>query len=327
MAKVILHIGMHKTGTTAVQKTFFDNRQALLKKGFAYPDIRPAQGHHALVTKWLHKMHETYHPKEGADALWSSLVEKYADTDKTLFLSSEEFSRGRPSARVNFSELREMLAPFEEVRAICTLRHQVPFLQSIYSEVSKKRVPQPWKFYLAQALKSKYAAGLFLDYNDLNDHLREGFSTEEICYLDYQSCVTSDTSLQMYLLNLAGIDIDQKQIRFQDGGRSNVSLSPLSVWAAMQVSAPEQAPSDLIYLSHSLLEQHLNKRPTTFFSRSEERRTLAYFNESNQRFESEVQKTDPNFRLTPHQFPKDIVYREDIRTRFWLDLAREIYAS
>ena len=39
MATLYLHIGMHKTGTTAIQRFCAENRRALLKRGYCYPLI------------------------------------------------------------------------------------------------------------------------------------------------------------------------------------------------------------------------------------------------------------------------------------------------
>ena len=39
MAKAYLHIGMPKTGTTAIQCFLRDNREELKKQGFCYPDF------------------------------------------------------------------------------------------------------------------------------------------------------------------------------------------------------------------------------------------------------------------------------------------------
>ena len=36
MGELILHIGTRKTGTTALQKFFYDNREALLRNGVDY---------------------------------------------------------------------------------------------------------------------------------------------------------------------------------------------------------------------------------------------------------------------------------------------------
>lgn len=37
MSKVFLHIGLHKTGTTAIQTTLFNNRGSLAEKGYRVP--------------------------------------------------------------------------------------------------------------------------------------------------------------------------------------------------------------------------------------------------------------------------------------------------
>ncbi len=325
MSKAVLHIGMHKSGTTAVQQTYALNRRVLRAHGLFYPDIAPAHGHHGLVTKWLPKLQEIYHPANGADALWEETLKQHHAADKVLFLSSEEFSRGRPSARVDFKELRNMLDGFDDVQVICTLRNQVPFLQSIYSEISKKKAPHPWPLFLSQALKSGYAAGLFLDFNQLHDHLLEGFAPEEITYLDYSRFTADSTAQQKHILSLCGIDLPADALQFKNGGRSNVSASALSVWAANQINTDSAAPSALVTLCDRVLREHVSDQPSSFFSRAEERKVMAHFSEPNRTFQARIQAVQPDFALTPYQPSDKTIYREDLRTRFWLALAKAIY--
>ena len=39
--KLFLHVGSHKTGTTAIQRFAYLNRSTLRAKGFWYPDFYP----------------------------------------------------------------------------------------------------------------------------------------------------------------------------------------------------------------------------------------------------------------------------------------------
>lgn len=50
MKKLYLHIGMGKTGTTALQKFFFQNRRALKKQGICYPEYGAVSHVHHLVS-------------------------------------------------------------------------------------------------------------------------------------------------------------------------------------------------------------------------------------------------------------------------------------
>ena len=185
MARVILHIGTHKTATTTIQNTFAANRALLARHGLVYPELGRVTGHHGLVMQWL-PLPTVFDLPGGAAAGWARVAALARETG-TVFLSSEEFSRGQPLPRVDLADLRRRLAPFDQVDVLCTLRDQLSYLQSIYLEVSKKHVPPPWPTFLANSLASGFGAGLFLDFNALDDFLQGAFARAEIHYLDFAS--------------------------------------------------------------------------------------------------------------------------------------------
>ena len=58
MKKVILHIGYNKTGTTAIQNSFYYNRKSLVRDGLLYPykcsGRRKSPAHHSLAESLLY---------------------------------------------------------------------------------------------------------------------------------------------------------------------------------------------------------------------------------------------------------------------------------
>ena len=90
MPRLILHTGIHKTGTTSLQKAFLDNRRWLRGAGILYPatglSTQPENwGHHDLA--YALRAEDTGHK------LWSELrSEADASGLDTLFVSSEELS-------------------------------------------------------------------------------------------------------------------------------------------------------------------------------------------------------------------------------------------
>ncbi len=90
MPRLILHTGLHKTGTTSLQKAFYDNRRWLRSAGVLYPTTglskKPVNwGHHELA--YAMRQEQT------AQSTWSDL-RKEADKSglETIFVSSEELS-------------------------------------------------------------------------------------------------------------------------------------------------------------------------------------------------------------------------------------------
>jgi hypothetical protein len=88
--KLIVHAGFHKTGTTALQSSFFANINELAKFGINYPQVGGKAQHKAiysLVGKtwgWEDRGGVT-----ATDKKWKSLLKQVAKAKKTSLISSE----------------------------------------------------------------------------------------------------------------------------------------------------------------------------------------------------------------------------------------------
>lgn len=326
MARLILHIGTHKTATTTIQNTFAANRALLARHRLIYPELGRVAGHHGLAMQWL-PLPAVYELPGGTAANWAR-VAALAREGGTVFLSSEEFSRGQPLPRVDLHDLRRRLAPFDQVEVLCTLRDQLSYLQSIYLEVSKKHVPPPWPTFLASSLASGYGAGLFLDFNALDDFLRGAFARAEIRYLDFATSQAAPGGILGEVLRQTGVGLAPGDLRPVDNGAANVSPDPLAAWAANQIASPYPTPPDLVALAEATLREDLPEgMRTTVYTRAEEGRLLAHFAPLNARFVDRVAEDDSGFRLTMAPPPRKRLYREDVGPAFWVRLARRLHAQ
>jgi hypothetical protein len=127
MARIYLHIGLNKTGTSSLQDFFSMNAAALRCEGVHYPAVgRDGAAHHAL-SKWLKS------PKGlelGAQApMVSLLLEEIRDADKVV-LSSEDFHTHGPRS---IEQMARLFAD-HEVRVVLYLREHVRYLASWYQQ-------------------------------------------------------------------------------------------------------------------------------------------------------------------------------------------------
>jgi hypothetical protein len=327
MAKVVLHIGTHKTATTTIQNTFHANRGLLARHGLKYPDIGRTQGHHGLVMKWI-TLPDIFAIHGGPDAAWARIAGLAAKDDATVFISSEEFSRGHPKPRVNFREVRKLLSGFDQIEVICTLRDQVSYLQSIYLEVSKRQAPAPWATFLTNALASDFATGLFLDCNRLNDHLLDAFAPSEIRYIDFATATAREGGIVRHFLDLLKIDLGKDRLCTVNEGAANVSPAPLASWAASQIAAPYPASTGLVAMADAALREELGETiKTTLYTRAEEMRVLTRYAPLNARFVETISPSNPGFAITAKATRQAKVYREDISQKFWLRVARRLHTA
>lgn len=326
MSRVILHIGTHKTATTTIQNLFHANRDLLAVHGVDYPALGRTTGHHGLAMRWL-PLPEVFALPEGSETAWTRLTAAPAP-GRTLFLSSEEFSRGLPEPRVDMKELRARLARFDRVQVVCTLRDQRSYLQSIYLEVSKKQAPPPWPEFLANSLANGFGAGLFLDFAALDDHLRTAFAPDEITYIDYSSTSRASGGMIGRFLSLLDLPLTPADLAASAQDlQANPSADPLAAWAANQIAAPWAAAPALVAEASAALRKDLGEgRPTTIYTRAEEIRLLTRFAGPNARFSERIAARQPGFALSAPP-PRPMIYREDIGPGPWIRMARKLHAA
>lgn len=129
--RIHLHIGTHKTGTTALQQTLAENRELLAQEGFLYPRTGWHQfAQHLLAFEKKGKVNTGMNAE--MEGVWEALraeVENFSGTD--VIISSEEFSTlADPSA------LRAELADYP-VSVYIYLRRQDAIFESIYNQQTK----------------------------------------------------------------------------------------------------------------------------------------------------------------------------------------------
>ena len=128
--KIIVHCGIHKTGSSYIQNALNESTNALRKWSFHYPRADRHKGNHSIVA---------INYKEGEDV--NSLFKKFVDIDSEcpiLLLSGEEFSRHLP--RHEFLERFLQATSNAEVQFIFYLRRPDHLLESVYAESVKNQL-------------------------------------------------------------------------------------------------------------------------------------------------------------------------------------------
>jgi hypothetical protein len=130
--RIILHIGLYKTGTTAVQKFFTRNRSALATRGVLYPEsVTKFDAHHPLP--WAlgvsHRDKDSSVPPE--EVVRAILREANSAGAETVILSSEEFINLEAAERL--SKLKRLFGP-HAIEILIYLRRQDSLLLSSYGQ-------------------------------------------------------------------------------------------------------------------------------------------------------------------------------------------------
>lgn len=326
MAKVVLHVGAHKTGTTFVQNLFHLNRARLAQAGVHYPDIGPNTAHHALAGLWMNlpDVPDRFYGRAGPEGLWQRLIAQYAGAGGTLFLSAENFSRCHPQ-EVDMEDLARRLSVFEEVKVVYALRPQTELVQSLWLQLAKSGRPVAIHAYVRAAIETRRALGVRIDHGSVYTALRRGFAPEQIHLLDYNQIRRAPGGLAQAFLDLLGCGLPAAGLRQPGREEANVSPDPLAFWIASEVSGGQSPDPDLVAQVAAALSGL--GRPGTLLARHEYRKLRNRYAESNAALVEQVQPVQPGFSFLQPETPEDLICRDEIPGQVWLDIARGLYQS
>lgn len=325
MSKVVLHIGTHKTGTTTVQDMFWHNAALLAQHGLIYPQLGTITGHHALVCDWMTLPPVFAHP-DGSRALLDRMSAAHAAGDDTVFLSSEELSRGDPDNRVNLQELRACLSRFDRIEVVCVLRTQWQFLQSVYLEISKAGSPPRPGVLMQSALQTGMAQGLWVDYRGLLDRLETVFAPEEITLLDYTQACAHPKGLIGALLETQAIDLPVDALQLVNEGRSNASPLALATFAANMLMEPYKADAGLVAQITEVMHHMTQNQPlhSCIFSRAQFDQLQAHFAPLNAELAQRRHAVQPGFHLSEPNHDAITHFHDQLPPGLWYHVARSL---
>ncbi|MFV0490833.1 MAG: hypothetical protein ACK5M4_03350 [Pseudorhodobacter sp.] len=315
MARLVLHIGTHKTATTRIQNLFRHNHAILARHGVIYPQFRRRHGHHPLVGVWNPRLcpDGDFDPR----AAWAGLATAYADEDQTVFLSSEEFSRLSPR-RIDMAELAELTAPFGEVRILCSLRNQAGFLQSVYQEILKRQPTPIWEDIFETVMQTHMADGLTLDYDRLYSHLLGGFSRRQIRLISYDAALHEEDGIVGTYLRALDLPLRQADLAPIPQRRANISPPPLAAHAAAWLSRPEPPDPALIRQVQRWIRAEYGPRlRTTLLTRAEQARIAETFAPGNAALARRIAQEQPGFTIPPIPETGIDLWRDDLPPDFW----------
>jgi len=133
---IYIHVGAGKTGTSALQRFFLENRTVLERQGVVLPDIGRTQGNHGLQH---HKLAD--HGKHKNPVAFEDWEDIAALSPAKVVISSELFHNkiSTGSGKVFFAKIRDILADWD-VKIIFYIRRQGQWLQSAYAQHVKGNI-------------------------------------------------------------------------------------------------------------------------------------------------------------------------------------------
>lgn len=327
MARLFLHVGAHKTGTSFLQAFCHANRDRLEKAGLHYPNIGPNEAHHALAGAWIPTpdIPEGYFGRDGIEGLWKRLLSELVTRDDTVLLSAETFTRQFPAA-VDMAGLAARLGGFEEVRVIYVMRRQVEMVQSLWLQIAKTRPAPNLRAYVERAIREGLAGGIPIDHQKVHAHLRKGFAAEQIVLVDHARLCRAPGGIVRAFLDLMGISVDLSNLTVPTGSAANISPDPLATFVARHLTGGPPPPADLIEtVLPVLLREGINR--TSLLTRREYGKLNQNFVAANRALVAGVQTVQPGFSFEEAPMPEHMIFRDDMSGQIWSEIARTIYLT
>jgi hypothetical protein len=247
--RVWLHIGMPKTGTTAVQSVLYRNRGVLAQHGIYYPDFGDPQ-HISLVRELANKAGSNVRfPSNGdcgAHARFTDLLAADGGGATTSIVSSENFFQRPASLPGHSGAVDEGLAVLArtvdeaakyfagcDVSVVAWLRRQDLWLMSMYNETVKT---------------SRYTDGFdVFARQTIGVHLLQiaklwiaGFGRERVVLRSYDALAKARADMVESFLDTVCPQVPRAALDLAPE-RSNPSLGPEAMWLKLRINAQLQA--------------------------------------------------------------------------------------
>lgn len=166
---IYLHIGFHKTGTTAIQSFMAANAKLMQKKGVLYPNSGRIGNSHFQLANAIKKSNVSLDPVQLYDDLVQEMKKKRCDK---LVISSECFMEN-----IDPKVVHDWMSKTDaDLKLVIYLRRQDLWLQSLYNEV----VRDPSRRYTGSIVRMREVRTGMADYYDVLQSWADSFGKESI---------------------------------------------------------------------------------------------------------------------------------------------------
>ena len=131
-ATLVLHIGLHKTGSSYLQGLLAARREALLREGLLFPMTGIVDKASTGTREGAGSGQALFSRRGGHEELRAQLLTELPEDVATVLVSSEEFSRAGPPSP---ERLLARFADFGTVKVVLVLRRQDDWIESYYKQI------------------------------------------------------------------------------------------------------------------------------------------------------------------------------------------------
>lgn len=157
--QLILHVGFHKAGTSALQESFFLQRRDLLEQGIYYPSVRGRRAHHRVA--WALTQKPWGWKSRGGEKTpyrhFSRLAGRINRSKAPKILISSEFFSELTAEQINKLKLA---VKKRQVKIVFTIRPLAKLLPSSYQQYLKYGIKADYEKWLHSVLDEPGVAKL-----------------------------------------------------------------------------------------------------------------------------------------------------------------------
>lgn len=288
--KLVLHIGTHKTGTTAIQGAMAANVPALKAQGYAYPlfparfEGVPNDRNGYFIGRLVKDVVKPGSIEEDRLALaqtCSAELEKYLDAPEDVILSDERLWYSATGYGQYWTVLRSLMEDigFREFEIILYLRRQDRFAEALWNQFVKgdTRMTESLQEYLNGKVMRRvcdYAKGL--------DALADTFGKENLSVHVFDRARMKGGNVVPDFVNAIGVDI--APFKEPENKEANVRLSNDVMEIKRLLNASETYASMPNFMRQTMLDistAHPESNKTNILPAAKRQEFLARYEEGN----------------------------------------------
>ena len=289
---LFLHIGTEKTGTTAIQRFFKANREALGERGICYPAAPGNENHLALARAAIlfdkrGPLRRTAQIRTDDDVrnfretLLANLSAELAERPYRFAVMSNEHCSSHLLVDEEVQWLKDALSPlFDRIRIIVYLRRQDDYLLSSYSTAVKSGVTHPL------AIPRERAIHVHYDHWDLLSRWARVFGRDNIIARRFEKTSLKSGDVVDDFLDCVGVDANLPR---PDTANESLDAESLEFLRLFNEHVPRLTDEGISPLRNNVvpLLSQISKGPLLTLPEAELADFMALFRDSNARVAAE----------------------------------------
>ncbi len=302
--KLILHAGVHRTGTSTIQSNLESNCIDVFSQGFLYPkNIQGYIRHNGFLKMYVYE-------KLDFQSIVSRINEGLDKSTHTVILSDEDFSQ----SLFNHSSFLEELSKYYSVSVVMYLRRQDLWLESWYNQ----HIKWPWdkKFSgtdfqsFIKHKKDFYWINYFKLLNNITRHIDE----KDVHRFIYGKGHVEDT--YAHFINFCGIS----NVNFDFQPRINESISVAKIDLLRRIDLLSYKPGIRYKILAKLrnLEITEDNENKNFFTKEQRIKITDFYKPSNEQLSEHFFNGSDIFDIDFNAYEEPIFITDDRANNFYL---------